>query len=37
MEVDDVDKDGFVAGKEAKGDANDKKNTMNDTAINMAK
>jgi hypothetical protein len=25
MEVDDVDKDGFVAGKEAKGDANDKK------------
>jgi len=27
MEVDDVDKDGFVAGKEAKGDANDKKKT----------
>ena len=27
MEVDDIDKDGFVAGKEAKGDANDKKET----------
>jgi len=30
MEVDDVDKDDFVAGKEAEGDANDKEETQDE-------
>ena len=39
MEVDDVDKYNFVAGKEAEGDANDKEETQDElySKRNMAK